>query len=74
MQYLSTRGSSPARSFTEAVMTGLAEDGGLLLPRAVPRIDRDTFESWQTLSYGELAFEVMSRFIDDIPTDICLPR
>ena len=68
MQYLSTRGNSPARSFTEAVMTGLAEDGGLLLPRAVPRIDRDTFESWQTLSYGELAYEVMSRFIDDIPT------
>ncbi len=49
-------------------MTGLAEDGGLLLPRAIPRIDRTTFESWQTLSYEELAFEVMSRFIDDIPT------
>lgn len=49
-------------------MTGLAEDGGLLLPRAIPRIDRTTFESWHTLTYSELAFEVMSRFIDDIPT------
>ncbi len=49
-------------------MTGLAEDGGLLLPRAVPRVDRATFESWQELSYNELAYEVMSRFIDDIPT------
>ncbi|MEJ2058857.1 MAG: hypothetical protein P8X39_13590 [Desulfofustis sp.] len=68
MQYLSTRGSSGTRSFTEAVMTGLAEDGGLLLPRAVPRVDRTTFESWQELSYNELAYEVMSRFIDDIPT------
>jgi len=68
MQYLSTRGSSGTRSFTEAVMTGLAEDGGLLLPRAIPRVDRTTFESWQELSYDKLAFEVMSRFIDDIPT------
>ena len=68
MQYLSTRGNSAARSFTDAVMTGLAEDGGLLLPRAIPRIDRATFESWQALSYSELAYEVMSRFIDDIPT------
>lgn len=67
MLYLSTRGKSEARSFTEAVMTGLAEDGGLLLPRAIPRIDRGTLETWQTLSYNELAFEVMSRFIDDIP-------
>ena len=41
-------------------MTGLAEDGGLLLPRAIPRIDRATFESWQPLSYSKLAYEVMS--------------
>jgi len=68
MLYLSTRGKSESRSFTEAVMTGLAEDGGLLLPRAIPRIDRATLESWQELDYNELAFEVMSRFIDDIPT------
>ena len=68
MLYLSTRGKSAARSFTEAVMTGLAEDGGLLLPRAIPRIDRGTLETWQTLNYTQLAFEVMSRFIDDIPT------
>lgn len=46
---------------------GLAVDGGLLLPRAIPRIGKDTYESWQQLSYPELAFEVMSRFIDDIP-------
>ncbi len=67
MQYLSTRGGVSSLSFTEAVMMGLAEDGGLLLPRAIPRIDTETFESWQELSYQDLAFEVMSRFIDDIP-------
>lgn len=46
---------------------GLAEDGGLLLPRTIPRIGCETLNSWQKLSYPELAFEVMSRFVDDIP-------
>lgn len=68
MQYLSTRGGIASIPFTEAVLMGLAEDGGLLLPRAIPRIDGAMFESWQELTYQELAFEVMSRFIDDIPT------
>ncbi|TKB10645.1 threonine synthase [Desulforhopalus sp. IMCC35007] len=67
MQYLSTRGGISPISFTQAVMMGLAEDGGLLLPRTIPRIGSDTFASWQQLSYPELAFEIMSRFIDDIP-------
>jgi len=67
MQYISTRGGISPISFTEAVMMGLAEDGGLLLPRTIPRIGSETFASWQGLSYPELAFEVMSRFIDDIP-------
>ena len=47
---------------------GLANDGGLLLPRTIPRIGSETLNSWQKLSYPELAFEVMSRFIDDIPS------
>lgn len=46
---------------------GLATDGGLLLPRTIPRIGNSTVNSWQDLTYQELAFEVMSRFIDDIP-------
>jgi threonine synthase len=67
MQYISTRGGITAVPFTETVKMGLATDGGLLLPRTIPRIDRATFESWQGLSYQDLAFEVMTRFIDDIP-------
>jgi threonine synthase len=66
MQYLSTRGKVTPIPFTQAVLMGLAEDGGLLLPRTIPRIGSDTFASWQKLSYPELAFEVMSRFVDDI--------
>lgn len=68
MQYLSTRGGVPPLSFTSAVMMGLAEDGGLLLPRTIPRIGCETLTSWQDLSYQELTFEIMSRFIDDIPS------
>ena len=67
MQYISTRGGIEPVPFTEAVMMGLATDGGLLLPRAIPRIGSETYGDWKGLSYQELAFEVMSRFIDDIP-------
>lgn len=67
MHYLSTRGKISPIPFTEAVLMGLAEDGGLLLPRTIPRIGGETFAAWQKLSYAELAFEVMSRFIDDVP-------
>ena len=67
MQYISTRGGIKPVSFTEAVMMGLADDGGLLLPRTVPRVGSDTYSEWKGLSYPELAFEIMSRFIDDIP-------
>ncbi|MBM9604583.1 threonine synthase [Desulfopila inferna] len=68
MQYLSTRGGISPIPFSQAVMMGLASDGGLLLPRNIPRIGAETFSSWSELSYAELAFEIMSRFIDDIPS------
>lgn len=68
MQYLSTRGGISPISFSQAVMMGLASDGGLLLPRNIPKIGAQTFSSWSDLSYVEVAFEIMSRFIDDIPS------
>lgn len=67
MKYISTRGGIEPVSFKEAVMMGLATDGGLLLPRTLPTVDDKTEEAWRTLSYEELAFEVMSLFVDDIP-------
>ena len=67
MHYLSTRGGISPIQFSQSVLMGLAEDGGLILPRTIPRIGADTLSSWRELSYPELAFEVMSRFIDDIP-------
>jgi len=55
-------------SFLDAVMTGLAPDGGLLLPESLPDVS-DKLEAWKNLSYQELAFEVMSLFTTDMPTD-----
>jgi len=67
MRYLSTRGGIAPLSFTEAVMMGLATDGGLLLPESIPTVTQQTLASWQGLPYPRLAFEVISRFADDIP-------
>ena len=67
MKYISTRGGIAPISFKQAVMMGLAVDGGLLLPRTMPAVDAATVASWQRLSYPDLAHAVLSLFIDDIP-------
>jgi threonine synthase len=65
MQYISTRGENERRGFQDAVMTGLARDGGLLLPDVIPNVT-DKLQAWKHLSYTDLAFEVM-RLYTDIP-------
>ena len=67
MKYLSTRGEPAGKRFSEILLEGLAPDGGLYLPGRYPAIDRATLARWRGLSYAELAFEVMSLFIDDVP-------
>ncbi|AJE03311.1 threonine synthase [Geobacter pickeringii] len=67
MNYISTRGTITPIGFKDAVMMGLATDGGLLLPETIPALDRSTLEAWRTLSYQELAFNVMSLFATDMP-------
>jgi len=52
--------------FQDAVMTGLAPDGGLLLPESLPDVG-SKLEEWAELSYQELAFEIISLFATDIP-------
>ena len=69
MRYISTRGGIQPVTFKDAVMMGLATDGGLLLPESYPAISKDELMSWQSLSYQQLAFEIISRFVDDIPAD-----
>ena len=51
--------------FAEAVMMGLATDGGLLVPAAVPRLDADTLSDWSRLGFQDLALEVMAPFVGD---------
>ncbi|ORJ63426.1 threonine synthase [Geothermobacter hydrogeniphilus] len=67
MQYLSTRGRVNGLSFKQAVMMGLADDGGLLLPAEIPRVNSGELEAWSRLAYPELAFQIISRYATDIP-------
>jgi threonine synthase len=67
MRYISTRGGIAPLRFQDAVMMGLARDGGLLLPETLPTIAADMLDRWQYLPYQYLAREILSLFIDDIP-------
>lgn len=67
MNYLSTRGHPDRKRFCEILLEGLAPDGGLYLPEQYPRIDTATLAKWRKLPYAELAFEILSLYIDDIP-------
>ena len=69
MNYISTRGNSPKKKFTEILLGGLAPDGGLYLPNQYPQITREELDAWRELSYADLAFEVLSKFATDIPAD-----
>ncbi|MBP8183535.1 MAG: threonine synthase [Rhodoferax sp.] len=71
MFYLSTRGHSERKRFCEILLEGLAPDGGLYLPEHYPQVSDTTLGRWRTVyhtqGYAELAFEILSLFIDDIP-------
>jgi threonine synthase len=67
MKYISTRGDRTERGFSEILLEGLAPDGGLYLPVSYPKVDGETLQRWRGLSYADLAFEILSLYIDDIP-------
>ncbi len=67
MKYLSTRGEASGRTFSGILLEGLAPDGGLFLPERYPAVDAPTLARWRRLSYPELAFELLSLYIDDVP-------
>ncbi|RQP23550.1 threonine synthase [Piscinibacter terrae] len=67
MKYTSTRGDRTERGFSDILLEGLAPDGGLYLPTQYPKVDAATLAKWRTLPYHELAFEILSLFIDDVP-------
>jgi threonine synthase len=67
VNYLSTRGHPDRKRFCEILLEGLAPDGGLYLPAHYPQVDTATLAQWRALPYAELAFEILSLYIDDIP-------
>lgn len=69
MRYISTRGTAPVLSFEEAMLTGLARDGGLYVPENIPALDADQIAAMASQSYEEVAFTVMRPFIGDTFTD-----
>lgn len=63
MRYISTRGRSPALSFEDVVLTGMASDGGLYVPETIPTLSTEDLEAMAGLSYAEIAFRVMKPFV-----------
>ena len=66
MKYCSTRGGVNGVSFKDAVLMGLADDGGLLVPESLPDVSAHLSE-WRGLGFVELAKSLLPHFIDDIP-------
>ena len=66
MRYVSTRGQVEPIEFQEAVLMGLADDGGLLIPEAVPDVSA-RLDAWRGLGYVDLAAEVIGLFATDLP-------
>ncbi|MEB8387502.1 threonine synthase [Rhodobacteraceae bacterium KMM 6894] len=69
MRYVSTRGQAPVLSFEEAMLTGLARDGGLYLPETIPQMAPAEIAALAGLSYEDAAFRVMRPYIGDAFTD-----
>lgn len=68
--YISTRGTAPELSFEDVVLTGLASDGGLYVPKTLPRVQPHELVEWSRLGYAELALRVMRPFVGDaMPED-----
>ncbi|UDG81929.1 threonine synthase [Candidatus Vallotia cooleyia] len=71
MNYISTRGAGFGAhySFSNILLGGLAKDGGLYLPEQYPQVSDSELSHWRTMSYADLAFEIFSKFCDDISVD-----
>ncbi len=65
MRYVSTRGQAPELTFEEAMLTGLARDGGLYVPETIPSFSVDDIAAMANLPYEEIAYRVMRPFVGD---------
>ena len=65
MHYISTRGTAPVLGFGDAMMTGLARDGGLYVPQTVPQLSHADIAAMAGCSYEDIAFRVMRPYLGD---------
>jgi threonine synthase len=65
VKYVSTRGRAPILGFADALLTGLAPDGGLYLPESWPTLDAGALGDWADRRYQDIAVDVMAPFVDD---------
>mmetsp|Transcript_143294 Transcript_143294/g.252918 ORF Transcript_143294/g.252918 Transcript_143294/m.252918 type:complete len:497 (+) Transcript_143294:101-1591(+) len=63
-KYMSTRGGDNGLSFEDAVFSGLASDGGLLIPEFIPDVSQK-YKEWKSLSFDELAFQIASLYCSE---------
>ena len=70
MKFISTSNAQVNAGFKEAVLAGLASDGGLFVPEQIPELNDKFFKKLDTLSIQELAFEMLFPFVkDDLTVD-----
>jgi threonine synthase len=74
VRYVSTRGEAPPLGFVEAMLAGLARDGGLYVPVAWPRLDPLAIASFAGRPYAEVAVEVIRPFVGDAIAEPDLAR
>ena len=65
MKYISTRGNNQELTAAEAIIQGLAEDGGLFVPESMPKVNMAFIEGLENLSYQQRAVKVLSQFLTD---------
>lgn len=64
-EYYSTNGQSPGMTFRQALLKGLAPDGGLFMPGNIPRLNKSELESFSRLKYNEVASIFLRKFISN---------
>ncbi|MEL6519284.1 MAG: threonine synthase, partial [Pseudomonadota bacterium] len=69
MHYISTRGQAPVLGFEDTMLTGLARDGGLYVPEAIPHLTTEDIAALAGQPYEDIAYTIMRPFIGDSFTD-----
>jgi len=74
VQYISTRGAAPVLAFDDALLAGLARDGGLYVPQSWPRFTAEDWRAMRGLAYAELVARVIRPFVGDAIDEATLAR